>query len=116
MPDARPDGPDESGGRDRRDAPDRRDPPNAPDRRDAPDRGDAPDRKGAPDRKDAPNAAEAANAPEEDHSAAPRTPSPPLAVALLRGLARQVGMTVTAIVIVTGLAFGIPWLIGLVWR
>ena len=49
-----------------------------------------------------------------DHEAAAHKPS--AAGSALRGLGRQIRLIVTAIVIVVGLAFGIPWLIGLVWH
>jgi hypothetical protein len=56
---------------------------------------------------------EPASAP--DHDAA-RAGKPSVAASAVRGFGRQVSLIVTAIVIVVGLAFGIPWLIGLVWR
>jgi hypothetical protein len=34
----------------------------------------------------------------------------------LRTLSRTARLALTAIAIVLGLAFGIPWLVGLVWR
>jgi hypothetical protein len=33
----------------------------------------------------------------------------------MRTFARQVGLVVTALVIVLALAFGIPWLVNLLW-
>jgi hypothetical protein len=42
-------------------------------------------------------------------------PPPSAAATVLRAVVRPIGLAVTALVIVVGLAFGIPWLISLVW-
>jgi hypothetical protein len=53
---------------------------------------------------------------EPDSDDAPARERPSAAASALRGFGRQVSLIVTAIVIVVGLAFGLPWLIGLVWH